>query len=488
MIRAYNTMGGKIEKIAPLEGKTLKIYVCGLTTYDYAHMGHARTYVAFDIIRRFLLKEGFGVKFVQNVTDIDDKILKRAKEKGEEPLALSARFDLLGREDLAALNVMPADAYPKVSQTLPQIAKMVKTLMDKGFAYRTEDGIYFEVSKFSGYGKLSGQKTGEIKAGARIAVDERKKAPEDFALWKFSAENEWGFDSPLGRGRPGWHIECSAMAKEHLGDVIDIHGGARDLVFPHHENEIAQSEAANGKEFVRHWMHTGFLTVNGEKMAKSLGNFVTIRDALSKFDANSIRMFFALAHYRSPIDYSEKSIETAKNTLEKIFSNIAKAKGAAAGAKKTGELAQAAKKAEKEFLAAMENDFDTPNAAAAMIGLGKTIGEAVAEGKLDGIEEALGALCGMLEVFGIDYSKISARHSVELGEKIGKVDAVGIESKISKLKSDAADEDIEWLLRARNAARAKKDFALADMIRKELALAGIEIEDARGGASWKRKN
>ncbi|VVB58917.1 Cysteine--tRNA ligase [Candidatus Anstonella stagnisolia] len=495
MVKVYNTMGKKVEELKVPKGKKLGVYVCGLTTYDYSHMGHARTYVAFDIVIRYLKKAGFEVKFVQNVTDIDDKILKRAMERGEEPLALSARFDRLAREDMKALNIMPADVYPKASENLGQIAKMVRELEEKGFAYKTKSGIYFEVGKFREYGKLSGQKLGELNAGARVAVDESKKNPEDFALWKFTKVGEWGFESGLGKGRPGWHIECSAMAREHLGETVDIHGGARDLVFPHHENEIAQSEAANGKKFVKHWMHTGFLTVNGEKMAKSLGNFVTIRDALSKFDANSIRMFFAMAHYRSPVDYSEKSIETARNTLEKIFGNIARAKGAVGG--KSGSIVGDAQKAAAEFDAAMENDFDTPNAAATMIALSKKLGEAAAEGKAKEVGEALGVLYGMLDVFGIDYSNVRTHHMLELGESAGKESDAGaegmpgvksIEEKLAKIQGGISDSDIQWLLKARNAARAKKDFALSDRIRKELAAAGIEVEDAKGGASWKRKS
>ncbi|MBS3069604.1 cysteine--tRNA ligase [Candidatus Micrarchaeota archaeon] len=519
MVRVYNTLSKKVEELRPQEGRGLKVYVCGLTTYDYAHMGHARTYVAFDIIRRHLMRAGFEIKFVQNVTDIDDKILKRALERKEEPLALSARFDALAREDLKALNVLPADVCPKVSETLRQIVAMVQILVQRRFAYETEDGFYFEVAKFAGYGKLSGQKLGEIKSGARVAVDEKKKAPEDFAIWKFAAGDECGFEDawsvgegkkPLRRGRPGWHIECSAMAKEHLGETVDVHGGARDLIFPHHENEIAQSEAANGKQFVKCWMHTGFLTVNGEKMAKSLGNFVTIRDALKKFDANSIRMFFAAVHYRSPVDYSEKSIVAAKNTLEKIFAVIGKAKGAMAassgsGAEKNtlsnahgmgnvepGEgasgIALGARKALAEFEAAMDNDFDTPNACAAMVALSKEMGEAIANGKTAGMKNALNAMLGMLDVFGIDYSNVKEQHQIGAGVGGFVLPAVAdVEKMLAKIKGGAKDEDINWLLRVRNAARGEKDYALSDRIRRELVDAGIEVEDAKGAAGWKRK-
>lgn len=489
MVRVYNTMSRKVGELRAAKGKKIGMYVCGLTTYDYAHMGHARTYVAFDIIRRFLLKEGFEIKFVQNVTDIDDKILKRALERKEEPLALSARFDALGREDFAALNILPVDAYPKASESLGQIAKMVRKLQEKGFAYKTESGIYFEVGKFKEYGKLSGQKLGELKAGARVEVDESKKAPEDFALWKFAGGKEWGFESELGRGRPGWHIECSAMAREHLGETIDIHGGARDLVFPHHENEIAQSEAANGKKFVRCWMHTGFLTVNGEKMAKSLGNFVTIRDALGKFDANSIRMFFAMAHYRSPIDYSEQSIETARNTLEKIFAVMENAKIAIRGKKtdeKNAPIASSAKSALERFDAAMENDFDTPNAVAVMVGLSKELGEYLAGANTNGmvVENALGGLEEMLGVFGIDYSGAAGAEGGEVQEaREADVDALLVKIKTGKMGA----KEIETLLAARNFARMKKDYALSDRIRRELADAGVEAQDAQGRTVWKRK-
>jgi len=483
MVKVYNTMGREVGELKAAKGKILNMYVCGLTTYDYSHMGHARTYVAFDIVRRYLKRAGFEVKFVQNVTDIDDKILKRAMERKEEPLSLSARFDRLAREDMKALNIMPADVYPKASESLAQIAKMVRELQEKGFAYQTKSGIYFEVGKFGGYGKLSGQKVGELSAGARVVVDESKKAPEDFALWKFTKEGEWGFESELGKGRPGWHIECSAMAREHLGETIDIHGGARDLVFPHHENEIAQSEAANGKKFVKHWMHTGFLTVNGEKMAKSLGNFVTIRDALAKFDANSIRMFFAMAHYRSPIDYSEKSIETARNTLGKIFAVMENAKISGGNGKGDG-IAASAKNALEKFNAAMENDFDTPNAAAVMVGLSKELGESLAEGNAGGAADVLAALEEMLDVFGIDYSKAAGAEGGEVQEaKEADVDEIVAGMKGRRICTG----EIEILLAARNLARAKKDYALSDRIRRELAAAGIETQDAQKGTSWKRK-
>ncbi|MEW6329461.1 MAG: cysteine--tRNA ligase, partial [Candidatus Micrarchaeota archaeon] len=333
-IKVFNNLTKKIEEFHPLgeREREIQMYVCGVTPYDYSHLGHARTYAAFDVIKRYFEYRGYKVRYIQNITDIDDKIIKRANEVGADPLKLSLEFQKSALEDMDALKIARADKYPKVTEHIPEIIALIKKLISRGYAYETEDGVYFEVEKFPDYGKLSKQSLDEIKAGARVEIDEKKRNPADFALWKKAKPGEPFFESPWGKGRPGWHIECSAMSMKYLGDNFDIHGGGRDLIFPHHENEIAQSEGATGKQFVKYWLHTGFLSVNKEKMAKSLGNFITIKDALKKHDADSLRLFYALTHYRSPIDFSDKNVEYAHNALEGLRNTLTNARNALANA------------------------------------------------------------------------------------------------------------------------------------------------------------
>jgi cysteinyl-tRNA synthetase len=461
----YNTLSGKVEAFRPQEAKKIRMYVCGITPYDKSHLGHARTIVAFDIIRRYFLFKGYSVTYVQNVTDIDDKIIKRAHERKMSPLALSKKYTEESEREFETLGVMKPDFSPKVSEKIPEIIGLVGAIEKNGFAYPTSSGVYFDVLKFKKYGKLSGQSADAIKAGARIEVDEEKKNPQDFALWKFGEEEGVTFDSPWGRGRPGWHIECSAMSASILGDTLDIHGGARDLIFPHHENEIAQSEAATGKQFVKLWMHTGFLTVNSEKMAKSLGNFITIDDALhkSKFSPQQLRMFFALSHYRSPIDFSESAITAAGKSLGTLHAAISAAKTYSSGAKGEGKLHETAVECEKKFAAAMDSDFDTPNALATLFSLAKKISGACGEGS-EGEKEvkaAAAVLEKLLEVFNL-------------------APANG--------KGGMGEAEIEAMIAERNEARKRKDFAKSDEIRKKLADAGIILEDRKDGtAGWRRK-
>ncbi len=464
-VRIYNTMSGKAEEFSPQEGKKIRMYVCGITPYDKSHLGHARTIVSFDIIRRYFLFQGYTVTYVQNVTDIDDKIIKRAHERKMQPLELSKKYALESEKEFAALGVMEPDSSPKVSDCMPEIAALISRIERNGFAYKTESGVYFNVLKFAKYGSLSGQSPEGIKAGARIEVDEKKKNPQDFALWKFGEEPGATYGSPWGRGRPGWHIECSAMSTSRLGETLDIHGGARDLIFPHHENEIAQSEAATGKPFVRLWMHTGFLTVNGEKMAKSLGNFITIEEGLKKFSQQSIRMLFSLSHYRSPIDFSGSAIQAAGNSLATLHSAISSAKTYSSKALGDGTLLSSAKEAEKEFILRMDDDFDTPNAMAALFSLAKRISGACSEGSASEKEagEAAAVLEKLLSVFNLAPESGRSRPGLSGNE---------IHSRIAK----------------RNEARKNKDFAASDAIRKELADEGILLEDRKDGTTlWKRK-
>jgi cysteinyl-tRNA synthetase len=489
MQHVHNTLSRKLEEFKPLKEGKIGLYVCGVTPYDHLHLGHARTYVAFDIIRRFLEFSGYTVMHVQNVTDVDDKIIRRAKETKQNPLELSTHFDILSRQQLAALNVLPAHHYPKVTQHIPHIINFIEKLISRGFAYIAEDGVYFEVAKFPPYGRLSGQDLAEIRRGARIEVNEKKKAPEDFALWKAAKEGELCFGSPWGAGRPGWHIECSAMAAEYLGQTIDIHGGARDLIFPHHENEIAQSESASGKQFVRYWMHTGFLTVNGEKMAKSLGNFVTVSDVMSKFDKNGIRMFFCQTHYTSPIDYSEASLSASQQgvnsllgTLDRIEEKIGGNKKAGKkAAKESGEaqgaLSKTSQKSLADFIACMQNDFDVPNAIAFLFALSDAANRELASSNPDagGLSAAMEAMQKMLGILGIEKIEIplaaKEKELASLAKKYGIADS----------DAKSADEIAALLLNLRSDMRTRKDFAASDTLRADLSAIGIALEDAKDG-------
>ncbi|MCX6773001.1 MAG: cysteine--tRNA ligase [Candidatus Micrarchaeota archaeon] len=468
-MQIYNTLSGKKEAFSPQEKKKINMYVCGITPYDKSHLGHARTLTSFDIIRRYFSFRGFAVTYVQNVTDIDDKIIKRAHERKMKPLELSKKYTHESDKEFELLGIEKPTAAPKVSENIPEIIGLIGKIVKNGYAYATDSGVYFDVEKFGSYGALSHQTIDTVKAGARIEVDEKKKHPADFALWKLGEEEGVTFDSPWGRGRPGWHIECSAMSTTLLGDTLDIHGGARDLIFPHHENEIAQSEAATGKEFVKLWMHTGFLTVNGEKMAKSLGNFITIEDALQKYKytPQQIRMFFAATHYRSPIDFSESAIEAAGKSLSTLHSAIHAAKSYPLPASGNAKLSEAAHEAEKKFDDAMDDDFDAPSAFAALFALARKISGACSEGSA-GKNDALVAaatLEKLLGVFGLEPH----------GEK-------------KQEKGGMSDSEIDALVKKRDEARKAKDYAASDKIRKELDGAGIMLEDRKDSTTaWRRK-
>jgi len=457
------------------------MYVCGITPYDASHLGHARTFVSFDNIRRYLIFRGFGVKFVQNMTDIDDKIINRARERKVQPTKLAEKYTKQSQKECKALCVMPPDIAPRVSGSIPQIISLIQKLEKNGVAYKTSTGVYFEVAKFPEYGKLSHQTKEALKAGARVEVDEEKKNPQDFALWKLGHEPGATFGSPWGDGRPGWHIECSAMATSLLGDTIDIHGGARDLIFPHHENEIAQSEAATGKPFVRCFVHTGFLTVNGEKMAKSLGNFITVKEGLEKYGAQPLRMLFCLSHYSSPIDFTEESVKAAGSALSSLHSALSSARTYSSDAKGGGALAAAAKEAEEKFIAAMDDDFDAPTAMAALFALAKRISGACSEGSAPEAE-VKGAAAVLEKLLGV-FALLPPE-----GEK-GKdpSEAVSAVCKHFKLPhSGTLEEMVDALIEARNDARKKKDFATSDEIRARLAKAGIALEDRKDGSTgWR---
>jgi len=476
-----NTLSGEKEEFTPLHGKKVNMYVCGVTPYDKSHLGHARTFVSFDVIRRYLLFKGYDVKFVQNVTDIDDKIINRAKERKVLPTELSEKYTRQSEKECIELGILAPDIAPRVSGSIPQIIALISRLEKNGVSYKTSTGVYFDVSKFPDYGKLSHQSSEGLKAGARIEVDEEKKNPQDFALWKLGEEPGATFDSPWGNGRPGWHIECSAMATSLLGDTIDIHGGARDLIFPHHENEIAQSEAATGKPFVRYFVHTGFLTVDGEKMAKSLGNFITIEDGLKKYGAQPLRMLFALSHYSSPIDFSEDGVKAASNALASLHSSLSAAKTYSSQAKGSGALIQSAHEAEKKFIAAMDDDFDTPTAMVALFSLAKKISGACSEASASAqeVKSAAAVLEKSLAIFSLLPQAASG--SPDSSPAVEKI------CKQFKLPSASLEEMVLSLIAARNDARKIKDFAASDAIRTELAKAGIVLEDRKDGTTGYRR-
>jgi len=472
MLRVKNTLSSKMEELKPHDGKTLNMYVCGITPYDSSHLGHARTFVSFDIMRRWM-QDGHRLKvnFIQNVTDIDDKIIKRAKERGMLPLELSKIYDEQCREEMKRLNILPATQMPKISEHIAQTIAMIEKLMDEKIAYKTQTGIYYDVSRFENYGKLSGQNLEKIKAGARIEIDEKKKNPADFALWKFSEEKGATYDSPWGKGRPGWHIECSAMSMHCTkGKPLDLHCGARDLIFPHHENEIAQSEGAGYSPFSHKWVHTGFLTVNGEKMAKSLGNFITIAQALKEWDQHSLRLFFAQTHYSSPVDFSKESIEAAKTTLENVKRSLEIMQGEGESSNKEEEhtLKDKITTHLSKFASFMDNDFDTPTAISELILASKEIARARAQNKTS--------------------KEVLQEQAQKIKEKFG---LLGIILEDEQENRDASHKmsqaEIEELIKEREDARKKRDFAESDKIRELLSKKGVIIEDSSSGAKWKYK-
>jgi cysteinyl-tRNA synthetase len=453
------------------------MYVCGPTVYDLSHIGHARSAVAFDVIYRYLKYSGYKVIYVRNYTDVDDKIIKKANEQGASPKEIADRYIKAFDEDMDALGVSLPDFRPKVTETMDEIIRFVQTLIDKGYAYVVDGDVYYSVRKFDKYGALSKKNIEELEAGARVEVDERKKDPLDFALWKASKENEPWWESPWGKGRPGWHIECSAMNRKLLGDTLDIHGGGKDLIFPHHENEMAQSEAASGKPFVRYWMHNGFVNINQEKMSKSLGNILTIKDALKNYSAEAIRLFLLSSHYRSPIDYSpdvlhdaEASLDrfyTTKERMEKEWPEIVKKK---ADKNEKGRLLQ-------PFIDAMDDDFNTASAVGHIFQeLHKANRRMDEAGETGNSSDLIPYLPALYELFK------------EAGSVLGVFnkpleDYFDAKKKYIKISED----EIKRLINERNSARKSKNWKRADEIRKELEDKDVILEDKADGTIWKVK-
>ena len=483
MLSLYNTLTGKKEPFHPLQPKHVRMYVCGVTVYDYCHIGHARSALVFDVLRRYLEFSGYEVEFVKNFTDVDDKIIKRANERGVSCETITAEFIEAYYQDMGKLGVRRATNEPKATEHMAEIIELVKTLIQKGLAYPVAGDVYFQVEKYRDYGRLSKRKLEDLQAGARVDVDERKRHPMDFALWKSSKPGEPSWESPWGPGRPGWHIECSAMAMRHLGETFDIHGGGMDLIFPHHENEIAQSCGATGKEFARYWIHNGFVQINQEKMSKSLGNFFTIREIFEKSEwpeditGEMLRYFLLATQYRGPLDFSDHAIKEAKQALDgfyDLFQRLQEAGDRAAG---ESELAPAIDRAQEAFRQAMDDDVNTPMAMAALQKLRSDVNKFLEQGlSTEGRKLAstafrsLGAVLGLFQLETWQFKL-----------------AAGVSSDRDGSQAVLADHDIEGKLVERNEARKQKDFKKADEIRQFLASRGIVIEDKPDGTSrWKR--
>ena len=477
MLKIYNTLTGKKEAFAPLESGIVRMYVCGVTVYDYCHIGHARSALVFDVVRRYLEYSGYRVDFAKNFTDVDDKIIKRANEQGVSCEAITEKYIQAYHDDMGRLGVRSASMEPKATEHMDEIVRLTETLLLKGLAYQVNGDVYFEVAKYADYGRLSKRRLDDLQAGARVDVDERKRHPMDFALWKSAKPGEPAWPSPWGPGRPGWHIECSAMSIRHLGETFDIHGGGMDLIFPHHENEIAQSCGATGKEFARYWMHNGFVQINQEKMSKSLGNFFTIREIFEKSEwpeaetGEMLRYFLLATQYRGPLDFSDQALKEAKNAVNgfyDLFARLAETDEHAAG---DIGVSPAVERCREAFNAAMDDDFNTPMAIAALQGLRSDLNKLLA----DGLSTA---------------GRNSARAAFRLfGQVLGlfQLDRWMFNVEGSGHSSCASEADIGKQIAERTEAKKRKDFKRADAIRSELAAQGILIEDKPDGTSrWKR--
>jgi cysteinyl-tRNA synthetase len=484
MLQIHNSLTSRKEAFRPIRPGEVRMYVCGMTVYDYCHLGHARVMIVFDVVRRHLEASGYRVTFVCNITDIDDKIIQRANENGEPMGALTERFIRAYHEDSAALGVRRADHEPRATEYVPQIVSMVQTLIDKGYAYvGPNNDVYYAVAKFEPYGQLSGKRLADLRAGARIEVDESKRDPLDFVLWKAAKPGEPSWESPWGPGRPGWHIECSAMSVELLGEHFDIHGGGMDLKFPHHENEIAQTCAACGSKFVNLWMHNGFVRVDDEKMSKSLGNFFTVREVLEWVrDPEVVRYFMLGSHYRGPINYTPESLQQSDAGLERLYLAL---RGVAPNAGFEPTVATA------RFTEAMDDDFNTPVAVAELQSLARELNTAKAAGQGDLAAaraaelRSLGARLGVLQTEPEAFlRKRPQKVAAATGRSVGEAAAAAASEAVVASVSDA---DIERLIEARAAARKAKNFKESDRIRDELAAAGVLLEDQTDGKTlWRR--
>ncbi len=476
----YNTLTRKKEEFIPLNPHEVKMYVCGPTVYDYFHIGNARSFIMADVLRRYLEYKGYKVKYIMNLTDIDDRIIKKSIEEKIDAKHVAEKYTKAFFDDIEKLKVRRADVYPKATEHVHEIVDFIKRLEKNGFAYNVDGNVFYDVSKFNKYGKLSGKKLDELESGARVDVNEEKKNPLDFALWKKAKEGEPFWESPWGKGRPGWHIECSAMSCKHLGETFDIHAGGNDLIFPHHENEIAQSEAANGKKFVNYWIHFGFLNINNEKMSKSLGNFFTARDVLKHYSTEAIRLLFCQTHYRGPLEFSDELLDSTKKGLEKFENLIEKinmelephpsplqsARGGQEGEGVNSNLDF--EKYHKDFETAMDDDLNTPQAVAVLFDFVRDVNKTIAENENLPLEF---------------YSNVKEFLSKTAQGVLGIVDL----DKAQVEGSSIEKELIDLLIRLRNDARKEKNFALSDKIRDGLKELGIELKDSKEGTTYKKE-
>ena len=464
-MKLYNTLTRTKEEFIPLEEGKVKMYVCGPTVYNYIHIGNARPFIMFDTLRRYLQYKGYDVTFVQNFTDVDDKIIKRGHEEGISPEDVANKYINEYFVDADGLGIQRADVHPRVTDNIQQIIDFVKDLEDKGYAYEVNGDVYFDTKKFEGYGKLSKQNQDELEAGARIEVNSQKRHPMDFVLWKSKKEGEPGWNSPWGEGRPGWHIECSVMSNRYLGETIDIHAGGQDLAFPHHENEIAQSEARSGKTFSNYWVHNGYININNEKMSKSKGNFFTVIYISKKYDLEIVRFFMLSAHYRNPVNFSDEMLNQAKAGLERLYNAKEKLEFTISNLSESAikdeekELINELESYKDKFINAMEDDLNTADAVSAIFELSKFINTNVNE------------------TSSLEFAKMCLDKFNEL---------TGVLNIVNKKNDDILDKDIEELIQKRADAKKNKDFKLADEIRQELLDKGIVLEDTRQGTKWKR--
>ncbi|MFO0698660.1 MAG: cysteine--tRNA ligase [Nitrospira sp.] len=488
MLKLFNTLTNRQEVFEPIEPNTVRMYVCGVTVYDYCHIGHARSALVFDVLRRHLECSGYAVTFVKNFTDVDDKIIKRANEQGTSCDTVTNKYIQAYHEDMGKLGIRAATVEPKATEHISDILQLTKRLVTKGLAYAVGGDVYFEVARYPVYGRLSKRRLEDLQAGARVDVDERKRHPMDFALWKSSKPGEPAWESPWGLGRPGWHIECSAMSMQHLGETFDIHGGGMDLIFPHHENEIAQSCGATGKEFARYWVHNGFVQVNQEKMSKSLGNFFTIRDIFEKSEWSEevtgeiLRYFLLSTHYHGPLDFSDQALKEAKNALNGFYDLFGRLAEPAGDAMTGDGLGHAIDRCRATFQAAMDDDLNTPVAIAALQGLRSDVNKLIDKGLSTGgrkkARQEFRSLGEVLGLFQVDTWQFGSTVSETLSRNV---------EETATVKSVLNETDIERMLTERREARSRKDFNRADEIRKSLAAQGVIIEDKPDGTSrWKR--
>jgi len=464
-MKLYNTMHQRKEEFVPIQPGKVHMYACGPTVYDYFHIGNARPFIVFDVLRRFFEYIGYDVTFVQNFTDVDDKIINRSHDEGITPKEVAEKYIEAYFEDADALGVRRANVHPRVSENMPEIIDLISTLVDKGHAYDIDGNVYYRVASFEDYGKLSGQSVDDLKSGARIDINDEKESPLDFALWKRKKEGEPYWDSPWGQGRPGWHIECSAMSRKYLGDTIDIHGGGKDLVFPHHENEIAQSEGACGCTFANYWVHNGYIQIDGTKMSKSLGNFKTIRDIAKHYDLEVIRLFMLMAHYRSPIDFNDQLLNAAGTALERLYTArnqmlfLLDHVGDQAPSEEEKTWIKELFKYKEQFIADLKDDLNTADGIATIFELVRDINSHLNENSAKAtIDAAYTLFTELTTVLGL----------------------------VVKERETNLDDKIEALIEERQAARKNKDFARADEIRDQLLAQGIVLEDTREGVKWKR--